>query len=155
MLGKRRKWFRLRLEIIPQSIPGWWLNYLKLFGNFVLYFGTKVAMFNSEHVLDKLGKLTNRGDDSLVWGKGWRWCESVNVTVHQGIDFGRTWRNIIRQMNHRSKKTMRIAEKLLTLSQRKTLRPLAFRRALCNTFLHHQRLHPSSCYTSQVHWVSL
>lgn len=44
-------------------------------------------MFNSEHVLNKLGKLTDYNGDLLIGGKGRR-HEGVNMTVHQGIDFG-------------------------------------------------------------------
>lgn len=44
-------------------------------------------MFDSEHVLDKLGKLADCGGDLLIGGKGGR-RESVNMTIYQGIDFG-------------------------------------------------------------------
>lgn len=44
-------------------------------------------MFDSEHVLDKLRKLTDCVGNLLIGGKGGR-RESVNMTVYQSIDFG-------------------------------------------------------------------
>ena len=44
-------------------------------------------MFDLEHVLDKLGKLTNYSSDFFIVREGGR-RESVNMTVYQGIDFG-------------------------------------------------------------------
>jgi len=52
-----------------------------------LYSKTKVTMFDSEHVLEKLGKLTNYGSDFFIVREGRR-RESINMTIYQGIDFG-------------------------------------------------------------------
>jgi hypothetical protein len=47
-------------------------------------------MLDSEHVLDKLGKLVDYGNNLSVRGKGRR-HESMYMTIYQSIDFGGTF----------------------------------------------------------------